>query len=120
MPLKVKVCGWRVCFDILPPRFNLIKKMATLENSCPLCNMEGKTTNHVLRECSFSHAVWFTAPLGLGLVLHSHGSIKEWLYRLVEEKQVNMDVVQILVSSLWIERRKLVWEGTASNLMDVV
>lgn len=53
-------------------------------------------------------------------MVHSYGSITEWILSLVKEKRVDMDVVLMLLWALWIEMNNLVWEGKSSDPMEVV
>lgn len=115
---KVKVCGWRVCTDTLPSRANLTKKGVLLVDSCPNCDAPQETAHHILRDCSFSRAVWFAEPLGLGAVVNSNEPIKEWLFRVLEEEMVDYDAVLMFLWSLWKEWNCVVWEGNLSEVQN--
>lgn len=64
VPPKVKMCGWRICSDILPTRANLLQKGGRLVVSCPRCDAPVVSASHVFKECSFACAVWSASPTG--------------------------------------------------------
>lgn len=68
--------------------------------SCPCYDAPRETINHSLRDCNFSHAVWFVVPLGLGVDLNFDEPVKDWLTSLLESKMVDFDAVLMLLWAL--------------------
>lgn len=54
---KVKVCGWRMCSDILLTEANLIKKQVRMESLCLQCDVALEMRSHVLNEYNFARVV---------------------------------------------------------------
>ncbi|KAB2615045.1 hypothetical protein D8674_021633 [Pyrus ussuriensis x Pyrus communis] len=57
VPPKVKVCGWRICSDILPTRVNLGKKGVRIDASYPHCDALWETKIRDWRMQFFSSCV---------------------------------------------------------------
>lgn len=71
-----------------------------IEVSCPHYDAPRETISHSLRDCSFSHVVWFVVPLGLGVDLNFDEPVKDWLTSLLESKMVDFDAVLMLLWAL--------------------
>ncbi|KAF7820511.1 reverse transcriptase [Senna tora] len=56
---KVKHFIWRLCSNPLPSMVNLFKKRCLENASCPICNMEEETSEHLFLFCKWTEMVWF-------------------------------------------------------------
>ncbi|XP_008387710.1 uncharacterized protein [Malus domestica] len=98
------------------------KEGIMLETSCPRCGAVEETAHHVLRDYNFSRAVWFTAPVGMGTFGSHDVSSKKWLFQICENKQVDFEVVLLLMMiwALWKEMNGVVWDGHFFEPLEVV
>lgn len=65
VPPKVKMCIWRIAWNILPTRSNLSRRGVVCEHGYLKCAAEVESSYHVFVECPYAIAVWFASLLGL-------------------------------------------------------
>ena len=72
VPKQVSFFLWIATNDGILTIDNLIKKGQSLVNRCCLCCCDGKSMNHLLLHCKFSHALWceVIAIFGIQWVMH--------------------------------------------------
>ncbi|KAA3474808.1 reverse transcriptase [Gossypium australe] len=62
LPTKIKITTWKVSWNYLPTRANLLCKKLIADASCPRCGSETETVNHLYRDCPISVEVWSHLP----------------------------------------------------------
>ncbi|GJT84737.1 RNA-directed DNA polymerase, eukaryota [Tanacetum coccineum] len=55
VPIKINIFVWKVSLDKLPSRFNLsLRGIDTPSIMCPICNLAGESSSHLLFSCSMA------------------------------------------------------------------
>ena len=52
LPNKIKLFGWRACYEILPIAANLTRRRIINDNKCSICTREIELTIHALWDCA--------------------------------------------------------------------
>ncbi|GJW80144.1 RNA-directed DNA polymerase, eukaryota [Tanacetum coccineum] len=59
LPRKVNIFMWRLMLDQLPYRLNLSSSGIDIQSiSCPSCNGNVESSNHIIFECDIALEVW--------------------------------------------------------------
>jgi hypothetical protein len=58
VPNAVKMFLWKACHNLLPTKANLAKMGVILTSTCPLCEREEETVEHILWSCPTAQDVW--------------------------------------------------------------
>lgn len=117
----VKICVWRCCWNAIPTRENLRKRKVITNYTCPFCDGETESIEHVLLECPRSVSIWLSSPLCLRTDRRCHGGLCMWLVEVAGLlARQSFDLVLVLIWSIWKEHNSFVWTGTALNQMDVL
>ncbi|GJS69973.1 zinc finger, CCHC-type containing protein [Tanacetum coccineum] len=59
IPIKLNILTWRISLDRIPTRSNLDSRGIDLDSiSCPVCNDEIETSQHLLIDCSIAKSSW--------------------------------------------------------------
>nr|GEV57526.1 RNA-directed DNA polymerase, eukaryota [Tanacetum cinerariifolium] len=57
--IKINIFAWKVSLDKLPSRFNLsLRGIDTPSIMCPICNLAGESSSHLLFSCSMARFLW--------------------------------------------------------------
>lgn len=56
---------WRIGSNSLPTKENLILRLGSNDNLCPLCESAVKTCIHLFFKCPIARAIWFAGKWGL-------------------------------------------------------
>lgn len=59
VPSKIRMFIWRLCFDRLPTRSNLVKRGVDVQNCCVHCGRKGEDCFHVFWGCKHAIKMWF-------------------------------------------------------------
>jgi zinc-binding in reverse transcriptase len=59
---RVKIFPWKVGCNALPVLAALHRRMQNILPLCQICGMEDETIRHMIFDCSFARAVWFSSP----------------------------------------------------------
>lgn len=99
--------------DIHPMTTNLIRRKVDISPTCPMCDMEVKTTMHVFCTCYPARQVWLLAQLPI----HSmdFACFVVWLKTLFA--CADEDVIAVVVAifhSIWSTRNKMLWDKATS------
>ncbi|KAJ9564171.1 hypothetical protein OSB04_000137 [Centaurea solstitialis] len=125
VPAKVNVLVWRIQLNRIPTRFNLMKRGVTLiSDSCPLCNSDVETAEHLFRDCAFSKVV-FTGLLNWLKItcspLSNLANLFDWGtsmgFTRVQATILSV-VVYTYLWALWDWRNKMVFKNLSPRLPD--
>ncbi|XVE72629.1 hypothetical protein DITRI_Ditri11bG0053500 [Diplodiscus trichospermus] len=58
-PMKMIIFLWKIGRNYVPVRFELNKRINSIEPSYPFCSSECETVDHLFWSCSFTRPVWF-------------------------------------------------------------
>ena len=61
---RIKLFLWRVVFNALPTKENLMCRMQVEDPCCVLCNQEVETFDHIFLCCLVAKALWFSICWG--------------------------------------------------------
>nr|CAD1827531.1 unnamed protein product [Ananas comosus var. bracteatus] len=75
---RVKLFIWRAVVDALPVGTKLAERISHFEDSCPLCQEQSETRDHLFFHCPLSQQVWFASQVGLRTA-QSSLTFVEWL-----------------------------------------
>ena len=79
---RLKTFLWRIAWDALPVRakFESFHPQANEDNlTCPLCNVEKETVNHLFLSCHFSRVLWRNSPWPLDIAVFADKPIQTWI-----------------------------------------
>lgn len=65
IPYKFIIFHWKILNDSLPVRDKLRKRNIHVDRSCPMCNKEGESINHLFLECELTRVVWLGSDLSI-------------------------------------------------------
>jgi len=67
------VCMWRILWDRLPTRVNLVRRGVQLENAlCPMCREDIESVQHLFCTCKVAQKVWDLCDRWKGSVTVRH------------------------------------------------
>ncbi|GJU56189.1 RNA-directed DNA polymerase, eukaryota, reverse transcriptase zinc-binding domain protein [Tanacetum coccineum] len=105
LPRKVNIFMWRLMLDQLPHRLNLSSRGINIQSiSCPSCNGNVESSNHIFFECDIALEVWRLVRIWGDIISPTFTSLEHWknwtgLWQASKEKKHRFFV--IFVSSLW-------------------
>ncbi|KAL8094027.1 hypothetical protein AgCh_035785 [Apium graveolens] len=119
IPHKARVFMWRLGRNNLPVRDTLSHKGVQLNNTCPFCDLETETTEHLFFDCQFAKSCW--SEEGMSMSTPGDQSVSTWLLSLLSNvsKEVLTKVVAILWG-IWFFRNKKIWENKVVTARMVV
>lgn len=108
---KIRVFAWRLFYDILPSRVNLISRHVDVEPFCPRCGSEIETMEHALRDCQWVHDFWELVP-ALGVAAASEESLYDWVYRIATSFRHDLQSLFLTyLWNLWFARNNLIFQN---------
>jgi hypothetical protein len=126
-PGKCKFFMWLVAHNKCWTADRLAKRGLQHPESCPLCDQEGETINHLLVACVFSRQVWFLVWQQFGLQaltpqpqMGDH-SFEDWWEqistRVPDHQKKGLNSLVILVAwAIWNHRNRCVFYGVQPSL----
>ncbi|GJX61782.1 RNA-directed DNA polymerase, eukaryota [Tanacetum coccineum] len=121
LPRKVNIFMWRLMLDRLPYHLNLLSCGIDIQSiSCPSCNGNVESSNHIIFECDIALEVWRLVRIWCDITSPTFTSLLHWknwtsLWQASKEKKHRFFI--IFVSSLWYEyiknHKKIVKNGQA-------
>lgn len=86
IPSKIKFLIWKVYYNALPTKDNLIKRNMNVDPICPVCNVHNETILHSLVTCPIIEKVWYASSLSLRISPNNANDFKEWIYKWFREE----------------------------------
>ena len=106
IPNKVLNFIWRVCKEAIPAKRNLLRRKILTEDKCEQCGVEFETTVHALWECTTLDEIWDTIPGFEDRRQLDASNIRE-LINLTHEKRKNVDLMAMVMWTIWHRRNQL-------------
>ncbi|KAK9998542.1 hypothetical protein SO802_018145 [Lithocarpus litseifolius] len=106
VPNKVRNFMWRACKESIPTMHNLLKRKILNEDRCEQCGVESETTAHALWNCSTSDEIWESTPGFKDRSQLGASSIMD-LINLTHEKRKNVDLLAMVMWTIWHRRNQL-------------
>lgn len=95
-----------------------MKKGLNIDASCPLCNENSETDEHLFMHCNATKAVWFASPLGIHVL--ENADLKAWVLKwLTCKEQLGSQIFCSTLWKLWQERNQVVFQQKPLNPMKV-
>ncbi|BFG14167.1 hypothetical protein CerSpe_004410 [Prunus speciosa] len=120
IPPKIKICAWRVAWDIIPTRVRLYHRKVDIGTDCVRCISSEESSLHLFVQCPFATAVWSASPLGPKLSRLRASSMSDWLKAasILLSKQ-SFALALMLIWALWKDRNSRIWEcvGTSPTVL---
>uniref|UniRef100_A0A2N9I6M1 CCHC-type domain-containing protein n=1 Tax=Fagus sylvatica TaxID=28930 RepID=A0A2N9I6M1_FAGSY len=117
---KVRNFIWRACRNILPSKTKLFEKKISSSFSCPWCEEEPETCDHVLWQCEFEQKVWSACPVSLPRGMDIRLSFLEIMECCLKGlKSPEVEIIFNTAWMLWRARNELLWEETQCTVDDI-
>ncbi|GKC08819.1 RNA-directed DNA polymerase, eukaryota [Tanacetum coccineum] len=79
LPRKVNIFMWRLMLDRLPHRLNLSSRGIDIQSiSCPSCNGNVESSNHIFIECDIALEVWRLVRIWCDITSPTFTSLEHW------------------------------------------
>lgn len=111
--LTIKSFWWRVCKNSLATKENLSKSKCSPSSSCPVCDSQLETVEHLLFFCSWAIAVWF----GCKQILNESGypcSAIKWTSEICESLPASeaCEFLSSVAFTAWF-----IWKGRRNDVI---
>ena len=118
VPLKCNLLAWRAEMNRLPVKLELLRRNIQIGNStCPMCNWQEESVEHLFTGCSVAHEVWLAIGnwCGVGHILvFSVRDILEAFRKASDGKKGKKIVRGIFIIAswcLWIARNEKIFHN---------
>ncbi|KAL2935724.1 hypothetical protein RDABS01_018842 [Bienertia sinuspersici] len=118
IPSKWKIFLWKLIWNALPLRTNLIRRGIQVASICPLFGGCEETSEHLFRDCTIARHVWFASALGLRVEAAQSIPLGSWVQNLVfflatgTDMDINLATELVIVLwAIWNHRNKIVFEA---------
>ncbi|KAF6172923.1 hypothetical protein GIB67_035477 [Kingdonia uniflora] len=64
---------------MIPCREKIAARLSLTDISCPLCSATSESLHHLILDCAFTRAVWFSTSFGGMLHRAAHLNVREWI-----------------------------------------
>ncbi|MBA0819031.1 hypothetical protein Gohar_027881 [Gossypium harknessii] len=78
LPSKIKITVWKISWNFLATRANLLLRRLTSTSMCPRCGSGSESIEHLFRECPVTISVWKELSF-LSYVQDNQMGFKQWL-----------------------------------------
>ncbi|GJX71493.1 RNA-directed DNA polymerase, eukaryota, reverse transcriptase zinc-binding domain protein [Tanacetum coccineum] len=109
LPRKVNIFMWRLMLDRLPHRLNLSSRCIDIQSiSCPFCNGNVESSNHIVFECDIALEVWRLVRIWCDITSPTFTSLEHWknwtgLWQTSKEKKASFLCYLRFVSLMALE-----------------
>lgn len=97
---------WKACKNAIPTRLNLARRRCFPSPSCPICQAQDETVEHVLLRCEWTRPFWFSSNLQWDITKMPRERFDSWLMegisKLTRCKDNYEDEISLLFHSCWI------------------
>ena len=97
--VKVSICAWRACLDLLPTRAKLSSKGYIGDLRCILCSQPFEHIGHLICECHTAQSILAAFPFSLQVQVSNYFIFKEWM----------LDQVISLPSTVFARLLMIIW-----------
>lgn len=121
LPNKIKIHIWRLLFNAIPVRSNLITRGVDVEPFRPWCKKLQEDIRHITWYCKFVQKVWRMSELWPklhGFKRGGFGDLFQWIF----ERGVGYEFERFVMIcwSLWFERNQVVFNNKIKDWEDVI
>ena len=89
IPFKLIIFLCKICNDCLPTRVELHKRIQNISPSCPICQQENESLEHLFFLCPLARAVWFGTELSIRTDGFALSSIKDWIHEWLSNTELS-------------------------------
>ncbi|XP_020114730.1 uncharacterized protein LOC109728671 [Ananas comosus] len=118
---RVKLFIWRAVVDALPVGPKLAERIPHFGDSCPLCQEQSETRDHLFFHCLLSQQVWFASQVSLRTAQSSLTFI-EWLDALINNErfyEIRAYCMHVLWS-IWKARNDYIFQHKKFSCSEVL
>ncbi|KAL2939300.1 hypothetical protein RDABS01_000132 [Bienertia sinuspersici] len=120
IPSKWKVFLWKLIWNALPLRPNLLRRGVQVASFCPFCEDCEETNEHLFRGCTIVHHVWFASILGIRTEANQPIPLGTWIQNILcllakgpnKDNNLATELV-IALWAIWNHRNKIVFEAVS-------
>ena len=121
VPIRLRLLMWRINWDRIPTKRNLVRRGVTLENeSCPLCNDAPETTVHIFVECAKSKEVRYVINAWRKVFAIDCSGLEDIIIPATsanKRAELIKDVIlHAYIGAIWRNRNDIVFNNTTFNV----
>ena len=126
LPQKILQFIWKVLHSALPVRNTLIHRGLNCFDTCPFCQEERETLDHLFLKCPFARAVWLGSEITIRTDTLPYHTISDWISNWVEgsqkENRIKNCIPTLFVTlwCIWNHRNGIVFEGKLPYAREVM
>ncbi|XP_057248866.1 uncharacterized protein LOC130590448 [Beta vulgaris subsp. vulgaris] len=120
---KWKIFLWKLFHNGLATAANLSYRGLAISDSCPSCNMEPETSQHLFRFCSLATTAWQTSQLRIHFNATPLVAFKDWLiawihyfYQQDGYNGLRLPVFVAILWAIWQARNNKVFNGIIPDM----
>lgn len=108
----------RLAKNILSSKVNLSKKGILLDTTCPICNDDAESVDHMIIECSVMKLFLFSSQLGTHIPnnLHYHSWLLHWL---AGPEPLGAQIFAVTLWKVWQARNQFVFKNIQPNPLHI-
>ncbi|OVA09156.1 Reverse transcriptase zinc-binding domain [Macleaya cordata] len=111
---RIHLFLWRVINHAIALRSVLARHISTVDPSCPLCQKEIETTDHLFLKCELVRKIWFGSPISLRIPDNDTEFTLESLFNCWLASPSSYEVLKLgcaIIWSIWKMRNRCVFEN---------
>ncbi|OVA03939.1 Reverse transcriptase zinc-binding domain [Macleaya cordata] len=113
---KVKLLLWKCLNDLLPTKVKLASFIEINSIFCSMCKSKPEDAKHLILECPFAKAIWFSLPFGFIPQLHSNLSLQEWILSWLQNNEINVNIDNLDWPHVAALVAWSIWKGRCFNV----
>ncbi|XP_057996522.1 uncharacterized protein LOC131175862 [Hevea brasiliensis] len=103
---KIKVFVWKALLNALPVKGNLAHRGIPINSTCPICNEETKSIEHIMFWCSHARATWFSSCCNYKPDAIGFNSFTQWWIAITQAFSIDDDSLCLIAIVCWIIRKQ--------------
>ena len=126
LPQKILQFIWKVLHSALPIRDTLIHRGLNCFDTCPFCQEERETLDHLFLKCPFTRAVWLGSEITIRTDTLPYHTISDWISNWIERSQKEnrikncIPTLFVTLWCIWNHRNGIVFEGKLPHAKEVM
>lgn len=121
LPNKIKIHLWRLLFNAIPVKVNLLIRGVGSESMCPCCRLFQEDVNHLFWYCHCARKIWRSSTLWPCLAEFPRGGFEDLFQWVADNGNVgDLDLLVLICWSLWSKRNLIAFHGKVIDFEDVL
>jgi len=101
LPHKLWHFTWRVCWDILPTKVNLMKRKVVQDAYCEECRTKAESIQHVLWTCPKAKEAWECSKMVVSMRSSRCQNFQDLMWLMMMEDLLEVDKIARVVRIAW-------------------